>query len=115
METEFFFAGKPHEAALYEVLAQQLRQRLGPFDVLVQKTQLALRTGRIFTCVSLRGKGCIVVTFGLPARVASARIWQAVEPHPNRWTHHVKVYSSEEIDDELLGWLQAAYDFASRK
>ena len=115
MQADFFFAGKPHEAALYEALSQQLRQRLGPFDVLVQKTQITFRTRRIFACVSLRGKGCIVVSFGLPARVASARIWQAAEPYPNRWTHHVKVHSAEEIDDELLGWLQAAYHFASQK
>lgn len=109
------FDGKPGEAALYEALLQALRSRLGPFDVDEQKTQITFRTPRVFGCVSLKGKNGLIVTFGLPSRVASSRIWQAVEPHPNRWTHHVRIRDEAEIDDELLQWLQAAYVFAQTK
>ncbi len=42
-------------------------------------------------------------------------IFQAVEPYPNRWTHHVIIQSAEEIDEELMGWVQAAYAFAQNK
>ena len=58
---------------------------------------------------------CLVVTFGLGARLDSSRIAVAVEPYPNRWTHHVLVSREEEIDSELLGWLQEAYTFSECK
>ena len=35
------------------------------------------------------------------------------EPYPNRWTHHVMIGSAEEIDQELLGWLWEAAQFAA--
>ena len=36
----------------------------------------------------------------------SPRIDAAVEPYPNRWTHHVPVQGIEEIDEELMGWVK---------
>lgn len=45
----------------------------------------------------------IVVTFGLGYKVESPRIDVAVEPYPNRWTHHVLISSPEELDEELMG------------
>ena len=111
----FFFAGCPAEAALYAALMEQLRQRLGPFEVKVQKTQITLCNPRVFACISLKWKNCLTVSFGLPDRVCSKRIHQAVEPYPNRWTHHVKVRNAEELDAQLLGWIGAAYVFATKK
>ncbi len=32
---------------------------------------------------------CLMVTFGLEHRVDSSRIAVAIEPYPNRWTHHL--------------------------
>ena len=43
------------------------------------------------------------------------RIDAAVEPYPNRWTHHVLVASEEEIDGELMGWVKAASEFSKGK
>jgi hypothetical protein len=45
----------------------------------------------------------------------SARIDAAAEPYPNRWTHHVMIGTSEEIDDELLAWIGEAAAFAGGK
>lgn len=109
------FDGKPGEAALHEALLQALRSRLAPFEADEQKTQITFRAPKVFGCVSLKGKNGIIVTFGLPFRVASPRIWQAVEPYPNRWTHHVRIRDEAEIDEELLQWFQAAYVFAKSK
>ena len=53
-----------------------------------------------------------MVTFGLEHRVDSSRIAVAIEPYPNRWTHHVIVQSADEIDDKLMGWIREAYEFA---
>ncbi len=100
---------------LFQLLVEAMTQRLGAFEIQVQKTQITFRAPKVFGCVSRCGKKGIVVTFGLPSRVASERIWQVAETYPNRWTHHVKVLEAEQIDEELLGWLQAAYDFAKTK
>ncbi|MDE6880134.1 MAG: hypothetical protein K2P20_02115, partial [Oscillospiraceae bacterium] len=39
----------------------------------------------------------------------------AVEPYPNRWTHHVLVASAEEINGELMGWVKEAAAFSRGK
>ena len=55
------------------------------------------------------------MTFGLVRRETDPRVAVAVEPYPNRWTHHVLVERPEEIDGELMGWLQEAWTFAETK
>lgn len=57
----------------------------------------------------------IVVTFGLGYKVESPRIDVAVEPYPNRWTHHVLISSAEELDEELMGWVKEASVFSAGK
>lgn len=39
----------------------------------------------------------------------------ATEPYPNRWTHHILISDTEEIDEELLGWIKEAADFSNSK
>ena len=115
MNAETFFAEKPHEWKLYTALCEKLEQQLGSWEIRVQKTQITFANVCVFACVSLKWKNCLTVTFGLPDRVDSPRIHHASEPYPNRWTHHVKVYAAEELDEELLGWITAAYVFAGMK
>ena len=57
----------------------------------------------------------VTISFGLGYRKESQRIDVATEPYPGRWTHHVMVGTPDEIDEELLGWLQEAAYFAAVK
>ena len=57
----------------------------------------------------------LTITFGLPYRKESARIDVTVEAYPNRWTHHVMIGTEEEIDGELLSWIEEAAVFAAYK
>lgn len=103
---------------IWRALDEKCRCSLGEYEVRETATQLSLYSGCMFGCISAprsKKQNGIVVTFGLPARVESERIWQATEPYPQRWTHHVLVSSSDEIDDELIGWLDAAQAFAKTK
>ena len=43
------------------------------------------------------------------------RVAVATEPYPGRWTHHIPLASPQELDEELRGWVHAAYDFAESK
>lgn len=110
-----FFAKKEAERSLYHQLIQQMRDVLPLFELHVQKTQIAFLNPGVFACVSLRQKNSIVISLGLPDRIASPRVVQAVEVRPGRWTNHILLHTTDEIDEELLGWIGAAYAFAAMK
>ena len=118
----FFFDGKPAQLALYQALERAMEARFPEASVKVQKSQISFYQRHLFAAASLPlrrrkewPKECLLVTFGLSHRLSSPRIAVAVEPYPNRWTHHVAVAREEEIDGELLGWLAEAYNFAAAK
>ena len=118
----FFFDGRSLELALYQTLFRSLETAFPEASVRVQKTQISFYGRHLFAAMSLpvrRRKGwpehCIVVTFGFSHRLESPRIAVAVEPYPNRWTHHVLVSGEEQIDGELLVWLKEAWAFSENK
>ena len=118
----YFFDGKPLELALYQAFFQRMEEVFPQASVKVQKSQISFYGKHLFAAASLpvrRKKDwpqhCLVVTIGLSYRLDSPRVAVAVEPYPNRWTHHVLVSEEEQIDDELLGWLRDAYEFSESK
>lgn len=117
-----FFEGKPDELAVYRALFRQLDAAFPEGWIKVQKTQISFYDRHLFAAASLpvrRRRGwperCLLVTFGLSRRVESPRIAAASEPYSNRWTHHVTAAEEGEIDEELMGWLREARDFAVLK
>lgn len=118
----FFFDGRPAELSLYRILEERIFQRLPDVVIKVQKTQISFYGKHLFAAASLplrRKKDwpreCLMVTFGLGYRLDSPRIEMAVEPYPNRWTHHVLLSREAQIDDELMGFLQEAFAFSQGK
>ena len=118
----FYFSGKPEELALYEVLFRRMEEAFPDASVRVQKSQISFYGRHLFAAASIpvrRKKAwpehCLLVTFGLSFRLDSPRIAVAVEPYPNRWTHHVVVDKPEQIDGKLLSWLREAWDFSESK
>lgn len=114
-EEAVFFTGHEESRALWLVLREKLARELAPFEIRVAKTQLSLASGCLFACVSFpraRQGGVLLLSFGLPFRMESPRVWQAVEPYPNRWTHHVPITHASDLDAELIGWLASAQAFA---
>lgn len=122
-DTLIFFEGKPEALALYQAFAGKLLSEIGQVQVRVQKTQIAFSNGHNFAFASFlpvrkareRPRHYIVITFGLGRQVESPRIDAAVEPYPNRWTHHVMISEETELDGELMGWVREAAEFAERK
>ena len=118
----FFFDGKPTELALYQALERAMAAHFPEASVKGHTSQISFYHRHLVAAASLPlrrrkewPKECLLVTFGLSHRLSSPRIAVAVEPYPNRWTHHVVVAREEEIDGELLDWLAEAYDFAAAK
>ncbi|MBD5103075.1 MAG: hypothetical protein HDT27_10415 [Subdoligranulum sp.] len=118
-----FFDGKLAALELYEALEERILTDIPEVNVKVQKTQITFSGRHNFAFVSFlpvrkakeRPKNYITVTFGLGYRKDSPRIDVATEPYPHRWTHHVLISSSAEIDDELLGWIREASEFSALK
>lgn len=111
---------------LFRLLDERIREECGEIATVecrVQKTQISYYNPKMFAAVSLlRCKKAkemphpfITVTFGLESEVKNPRIAVATEPYPRRWTHHVVIGSTSEIDEELMGWLKAAADFSVQK
>lgn len=117
-----YFDGHAEERALYEAFFRRLCAQFPACSVKVQKSQISFYGRHLFAAASLpvrRKKDwpehCILVTFGLSHRVEDPRIAVAVEPYPNRWTHHVVMDKPEQIDGQLLSWLREAWDFSESK
>ncbi|WP_297719381.1 DUF5655 domain-containing protein [Intestinimonas sp.] len=118
----FFFDGHPLELGLYEALFARMEAAFPQAVVKVQKSQISFYERHLFAAVSLplrRKKTwpehCLVVTVGLNRRLDSPRVAVAVEPYPGRWTHHILLTAPEEIDGEMMGWLEEARAFAVSK
>ena len=107
---------------VYRMLEDRVNERCGNVDVRVQKTQITFtdRFGFAWASLPVRRRRdwperCLIVSFGLAYHKESPRIAVAVEPYPQRWTHHVIVTAPEDIDDELLGWIEESHQFSLTK
>ena len=119
----FFFGEHMDALPIYERLEARILAQIPDVKIKVAKTQITFAKRYGFAFVSFnpcrkakeRPAVWMTVTFGLGYRKGSPRIDAATEPYPGRWTHHVMVGSAEEIDEELLGWIQEAAEFAETK
>ncbi len=122
-DTLMFFNQHPDSLPLYEAFEDILFDSFPIVEKRVQKTQITFSNRHVFACISFARvkrkaelpEGYMVITLGLPAPLDSVRVAVKTEPYPGRWTHHIVVSSPEELDEELLSWIQEAYDFADAK
>ena len=118
-----FFDSKQDALPLYETFREAVLEKVPGTRIEVRKTQISFFSRHMYAAVSFapvrraknRPDPFLTITFGMPYRKESARIDVAVEPYPNRWTHHVMIGSVEEIDQELLSWIEEAAAFAENK
>lgn len=118
-----FFDHRPNELEMYETLLDRLSERGCVYSIRVQKTQISLYNRYMFACVSfarVKRKAelpahYLVITFGLGYPKASERIAVCTQAARNRWTHHVVIGGVSELDEELVQWLEEAYEFSNSK
>lgn len=122
-DTLQFFDGHRAVWPLYEALAAELLRRYPQTGIRVQKTQISFSDRYMFACVSfLRPKrkaelpeNYFVLTLGLPGPLDSERVAAKTEPYPGRWTTHIVISRTDDLDGELFGWVEQAHQFAQRK
>ncbi len=116
-----FFAGRPEEEVLGRTVTQWIVTDLPQTTVRVQKTQITFQNRHVFAALSLprrardRAAHALTLTLGLPVRLDTPRVMMAAEPYPGRWTHHLLLSGPQDLDEELLGWVQTAAAFAQTK
>ena len=122
LESAQFFDKMPQALPLYLTFEEMIRVKYPDIKIKIQKSQISISNKHGFAYVWLpirkmknRPHVYIVVSFGLPYKLNSSRIVQSTEPYPNRWTHHIIIRDKNEIDSELMNWIEEAYEFAMNK
>ena len=122
MTLDEFFDGADESRQLFEVLRAAV-ESIGAAEVRVTKSQVAFRRRKAFAFKRqkafawawmpgkyLRDKVApLVLTLALTRRDPSPRWKQVVEPAAGRFTHHLEIYSIDQIDDEVRLWLEEAW------
>jgi hypothetical protein len=112
VELDEFFAGRAGSRRLFEAL-QAVVVEIGPAELRVTKSQVAFCRAKPFVWIPgqyLRGKTApLVLTLSFFHRDPSPRWKEIVQPSAKRFTHHLELYTLDQIDDEVRAWLRAAY------
>ena len=118
-----FFVGHEELLPLFGVFWEMLYERFPDISVRAGRTQLSFSNRHVFACVSFlrvrkrpgRPDPYFVLTLGLPYPLMSERVAVRSEPYPGRWTTHIPIGSTDELDGELFGWIEQAYVFSEIK
>jgi hypothetical protein len=116
-EIAAFFRHEPEVLPLFGAFAEAIRERHPEAEVRVQRSQISLRGPRPFCAAWLpirpgitgRPDHYLVISFGLDREITNPRLVDTVEPYPGRWTHHVIIADTSDIDDALMSWIDLAF------
>jgi len=109
-----FFSGFNESREIFDVLCTHI-DALGAAEMRVTKSQVAFARARAFAWAWVpdrylrKGHAPLVLTVSLRSRSGSARWKSVVQTSTNRYTHHVELWSPDEIDAEVDGFLKRAW------
>lgn len=112
-----WLGGDPRRITLFEAVEAAVLA-LGESAPAVAKTQISWGNPKKFAMISLprrAGAGGLILTLGLGRRAEDPCVFQAVEPYPGRWTHHIALAGPEDVDNAVRALLAEAYTFALNK
>ena len=122
-DTLLFFDAHRPALAMFTALEEKIFELFPDAKKRVQKTQITYYHRHVFACVSFARvkrkdelpETWLTLTLGLPYPPESERVAVKTEAYPGRWTTHFVLGSKEELDGELLEWLEQAYAFSESK
>jgi hypothetical protein len=109
-----FFAGHDESRQIFDAVRGAM-EALGPVEMRISKSQISFRRRISFAWVWIPGRylrgtyAPLVLTLSLRSRSNSPRWKEIVEPYPGRFTHHLELYSADNIDAEVREWLKEAW------
>jgi hypothetical protein len=117
MTLDEYFTGHEDSRRLFDVLSKAIDE-VAPAEVSVTKSQVAFRRRKAFAWAWIPGKylhgkvAPLVLSIALSTHDDSPRWKEVVEPYPGRFIHHLELYFTEDLDDEVKRWLRAAWDLS---
>ena len=122
-DTLLLFNAQPGALPLLSALEDAIFTRFPETKRRVGKTQISYYHRFVFACVSLARvkrkaelpRTWLTLSLGLPYPLESPRAAVKTEACPGRWTTHFVLGAPEDLDEELLSWLEEAYAFSERK
>lgn len=118
MTLDEFFEGCDASRQLFEALNVAV-EATGAAELRVTKSQIAFVRRKAFAWAWVPGKylggnpAPLVLTLSFRSRDTSPRWKEIVEPAPGRFTHHLELYSANDIDQEVRAWLADAWKAAA--
>lgn len=118
-DDELCFLGRGEELELYRALRAELLSRWPNTELRPRRTRAGLPSA-ISTPWPRRGrrriKGApehyVLLSVVLPEPSGSARVAVIAEASPHRFTHHIVIGSSEDMDGEAMGLAALSHAFA---
>lgn len=114
MTLDEYFEGYNESKQLFEALRGMIKS-IGTAEIRVTKSQVAFRRRKAFAWMWIpdkylhRKNAPLVLTLSFHHKDVSLRWKEIVEPTPGRFTHHLELYSANDIDDEIRNWLRDAW------
>lgn len=114
MTIDEYFDGKDESRQLFDALRRVI-ETVGAAEIRVTKSQIAFRRNKAFAWAWMPGKylrrkaAPLVLTLGFRHKDTSPRWKEIVEPAPGWFTHHLEIYSTSDIDDQVRDWLRDAW------
>jgi Domain of unknown function (DUF5655) len=105
---EHHFEGKPAGKALYRLLVQAVKKQVGPFTVESPESCIFFVNGFTFTRVQILNNA-IRVNLVLSREIEMGRYKQVVKISEDHYLYYFDITAAEDIDDELMKWIQEAY------
>ncbi len=106
------FEGKePNVQKIYDQLIKCLR-KFGKITEEPKKTSIHLVNATALAGVATR-KESLVLTIKSDRNLMSPRIHKSEQTSARRFHHEVKLTSPADVDDELIGWLESAYELSA--
>lgn len=111
---EQHFEGKPAGRLLYENFKRAVKKQVGSFKT--ESLECCIHFVSTFTFAAVKiFKDKICVDFSLSRKIKSKRIAKVVQMSAHRYLYVIDILNEDEIDEELMEWIQEAHDKKSKK
>lgn len=113
-----FFSGRKESRDLFDIV-QHMVESIGSAGLVVSKSQVAFRRRKNFVLVWIPGQylhgkiAPLVLTFSLAHQDFSPRWKEVVKISPQRFTHHLELFSETDLDEQVSEWLRLAWESAA--
>lgn len=108
------FIAKDRGKALYEKFKKAVREQIRSFKIESLECCIHFVSTSTFAAVKIF-KDKIQLDFSLSRQVKSKRMDGFVQMSAHRYLYYINLHREDEIDEELLNWVQEAYDLKDRK